>query len=168
MIMPVFVTNVILFNWFFKIIFQIGSHIYAQADLDHYPPIYALYLARMTGMCHHTQLFIGWDEAYWTFCLCWPRTACWVARIIGMIHCTQTMSFYLNKHFYKTNFVIMFYSFRIIIAHCLNISWMLRILNMSAQLIFLRILHNRWKCHHFTDENTKAKRCKVYYTQLDS
>jgi hypothetical protein len=44
---------------FSLVIFEIGSHFYAQEGLDCDLPIYASYIARLTGMCHHAQLFIG-------------------------------------------------------------------------------------------------------------
>jgi hypothetical protein len=34
--------------------FWIGSHFYAQADLDHDPPIYTSHVSGMTGLCHCT------------------------------------------------------------------------------------------------------------------
>jgi hypothetical protein len=41
---------------FALIIFLIGSPAYAFASLDHSPPAYG---SGITGMCHHTQFFIG-------------------------------------------------------------------------------------------------------------
>jgi hypothetical protein len=40
-------------------IFQIGSHTYAWAGLEHNPPINTSCVTGMTSTCHHTQLFIG-------------------------------------------------------------------------------------------------------------
>jgi hypothetical protein len=39
------------------VILGIGSNVYVQASLDHYP-IYASHIAEMTDMCHHAQLSI--------------------------------------------------------------------------------------------------------------
>jgi hypothetical protein len=47
---------------FALIIFQIGSHFYAQINLDHDAPIYSSHIAGITYMHHWAQLFIGWDE----------------------------------------------------------------------------------------------------------
>jgi hypothetical protein len=41
------------------IYFWVGSHFYAQVDLDPDPPMYLSCIAGMTSVCHHTQLFIG-------------------------------------------------------------------------------------------------------------
>jgi hypothetical protein len=44
---------------FALVIFEIGSRVYAQAGLDHNPPIYASRIAEMTSMHHHAAHFIG-------------------------------------------------------------------------------------------------------------
>jgi hypothetical protein len=74
------------------VIFLIGSHMY-PTGLDHNPPIYASHVAGMTGMYHHTQLFIGWDRVLEAFCLGWPQSLILsisislLARITDMSHC---------------------------------------------------------------------------------
>jgi hypothetical protein len=50
---------------------QIRFHIYTLAGLVHDPHIYASQLARMTGACHHSQLFIGYYEGLKIFCPSW-------------------------------------------------------------------------------------------------
>jgi hypothetical protein len=42
---------------FALLIFHIRSHVYSQASLD-YNPIYVSHTARVTGVCHHAQLFL--------------------------------------------------------------------------------------------------------------
>jgi hypothetical protein len=39
-------------------IFQIEHHLYAQASLDNNPPIYASFVARMHGACHHAYFLL--------------------------------------------------------------------------------------------------------------
>jgi hypothetical protein len=53
---------------------EVESHFFAQAGVDSAPSIYASYVAGMTGVHHHTQLFIGEDGVLRTFCLGWPQT----------------------------------------------------------------------------------------------
>jgi hypothetical protein len=56
------------------VIFQIMSHAFAWADLDHDPSIYVCLLSTgTTGACHHTS-FIGQGGVPLTFCTVWPRT----------------------------------------------------------------------------------------------
>jgi hypothetical protein len=45
--------------FFALVIFRVGSHIYVWASLDYGYPIHSSCIAGMTGMYHHTQLFIG-------------------------------------------------------------------------------------------------------------
>jgi hypothetical protein len=40
---------------FTLVIFEIGSHIYVWADLDHNPPISTCCIGGMIGMYHHVQ-----------------------------------------------------------------------------------------------------------------
>jgi hypothetical protein len=64
---------------------------FAQASLDHNPPVYTACIARMTSMCHHTQLFSVEMGVSLTFCLGWPPilillvSTCWDT---GMSHLT--------------------------------------------------------------------------------
>jgi hypothetical protein len=66
--------------------------LYVHAGLDCDLPIYASYIARLTGMCHHAQLFIGWNVVLWTFCQDWLPTVILsnfdsrIARITGLSH----------------------------------------------------------------------------------
>jgi hypothetical protein len=46
---------------FTLVIFDMKSHVYAQAGLYCHPPIYTSCVAGMTGTSHHAQLFIGWN-----------------------------------------------------------------------------------------------------------
>jgi hypothetical protein len=63
--------------------------------------LYASQTARITGMCHHTQLFISWNGISQTFCLGWPQTtilhdpASHGARITGLNYQAQW-----KNHFY--------------------------------------------------------------------
>jgi hypothetical protein len=48
-------TGTTLLTLFVLVIFQIGSSVFAWADLNQSPPMYTLCVAGMAGMCHHTQ-----------------------------------------------------------------------------------------------------------------
>jgi hypothetical protein len=56
--------------------------------------IYASHIAEMTGMCHHTQIFIGWDGGFMNTPI--PRTVILListsqlARITGVSHYAPT------------------------------------------------------------------------------
>jgi hypothetical protein len=56
---------------FVLVIFQIGSHIYAWAGLNHHSPIYASSVDGVTGVPHHGQLCIHLDGV--------SRTLSWLA-----------------------------------------------------------------------------------------
>jgi hypothetical protein len=58
-------------NLFALVIFQVGSCVYAWANLGHDPPIYAPCRADMTGLYHCTQLLL---VEMGTFCPVWPQT----------------------------------------------------------------------------------------------
>jgi hypothetical protein len=69
--------------------------------LDCDSPIYASHLPGMTGVCHHTQLWIGWDGGFsLIFCPGWPQivilliSTSGVARITGSSHYTQSRMFF--------------------------------------------------------------------------
>jgi hypothetical protein len=66
---------------------------FCLGGLVYNPPVYASQVARMTGMWHHTQLFIGWDGVSLNFSWCCPWSVTlwsnsWVAGITGVSHCT--------------------------------------------------------------------------------
>jgi hypothetical protein len=56
---------------FALLIFWIGSPVFPRVDLDCDLPIYASWVAGITGACCHTQLFIGWDGGGLTNFLPW-------------------------------------------------------------------------------------------------
>jgi hypothetical protein len=66
----------------FWLLFDSGSHMYAQVHLDSNPPItYASHIAEVTGACCHDQYFISWDGFLITFCLGWP----WTMVLLGSV-----------------------------------------------------------------------------------
>jgi hypothetical protein len=77
--------------FFALVIFWIGSCFYAQVGLDPKLSTLGFLLIGMTGLEHHTQLFIG----LLTVCLGWPRTvvflisASQVARTSDVSHHTR-------------------------------------------------------------------------------
>jgi hypothetical protein len=89
---------VIFFSFFFAlVIFQTGSHIYAQVGLN-YNCIYTSLVAGMTGAQHCTQLFIGYEGVLQTVCLGWPQTEILpistfqIARITCVSHHSQLLA----------------------------------------------------------------------------
>jgi hypothetical protein len=56
---------------FSLLIFEVWSFVYAEADLDWNPLIPAPCITWITGVCHHTHLYSGWDGVLRNF-FPWP------------------------------------------------------------------------------------------------
>jgi hypothetical protein len=65
----------------------------------------ASHVAGIPGICHHTWLWLRWGS-WLTFCPVWPWfiilpiSICWVARNIGVSHCTWPQ----NAHIFSVQF----------------------------------------------------------------
>jgi hypothetical protein len=55
--MPPALSALVFFVFWVFFFFKVGSEVFAWAGFDHNPPIYASFVAGMTDICYHTQLF---------------------------------------------------------------------------------------------------------------
>jgi hypothetical protein len=90
-----------LFLYFALVIFEIGSHVFAQASLDYDAPIWD---SQVIGITDGTTMpsFVSWVWVSLTFYTGWPQPmillicTSWVAEMTGISHCAQLLFFVIN------------------------------------------------------------------------